>query len=607
MKMLPLIPCLLLTLSALAQPRTAPRPNRPATAQPAATNLATEQLNAVLKAYQQFQGQEYSRRGTGRTTNPLGSFSEADHIRRGASYENLLKQVTAIDVRSLPADERITAELLRFVFQNEVEQVRYKSYLNPILVDYGFHIGFVGNASATPANVQEFENYLAKLRDFPRYVRQHIDLMRKGLTLGIAQPAVILEGYETTYEPHIVDQPEKSQFWRPFSRMPATFPESERSRLLADGRRAIMDSVAAGFRMVKTFFDTEYLPKAPTKIGVSNWPDGLDYYEQRVRYYTTLPMTARQVHELGLKEVARIRTEMDSVMRRSGFKGSFAEFLVFLRTDPQFYPKTPKDLLKEAAYIAKQAEAQLPTFFGKLPRQPFGVAPVPDYLAPKYTGGRYSGASIKSKNAGYYWVNTYDLKSRTLYTLEALTLHEAVPGHHLQTALAQELTDLPAFRQNLYVNAFGEGWALYTEWLGREMGFYQDPYSDFGRLTYEMWRACRLVVDTGIHAFGWSRDQAMKYLQDNTALSLHECRTETDRYISWPGQALSYKIGELKIKELRRKAEAELGAAFDIREFHDELLAQGTVTMPVLKTIVDAYIYRKKVTTYRKPESHSGR
>ncbi|GAA4451731.1 DUF885 domain-containing protein [Nibrella saemangeumensis] len=605
MKTLPLLYCLLLTTLAVAQPRTAPQPNRPATAQTVITSPATEQLKALLKAYQQFQEQELPRRGSSRMSTPLGSFSEADHIRRGASYENLLKQVTAIDTRSLTADERITAELLRFVFQNEVEQVRYKSYLNPILVDYGFHIGFVGNASAAPATVAEYENYLDRLKDFPRYVRQHTDLMRKGLTLGIAQPAVILEGYETTYEPHIVDQPEKSQFWRPFTRMPATFPYAERNRLLAEGRRAIMDSVVAGFRAVKTFFDTEYLPKAPTKIGVSNWPNGLDYYEQRVRYFTTLPMTARQVHELGLKEVARIRTEMDSVMRKTGFKGSFAEFLAFLRTDPQFYPKTAKDLLKEAAYIAKQAEAQLPAFFGKLPRQPFGVAPVPDYLAPKYTAGRYSGSSIKSRNPGYYWVNTYDLKSRTLYTLEALTLHEAVPGHHLQSALTQELTNLPTFRQNLYVNAYGEGWALYTEWLGREMGFYKDPYSDFGRLTYEMWRACRLVVDTGIHAFGWSRDQAMKYLQDNTALSLLECRTETDRYISWPGQALSYKIGELTIKELRRKAEAELGSAFDIRDFHDQLLAQGTVTMPVLETLVDDFIRQKKSS--RTPEVNSGK
>lgn len=585
-----LITCLCLTTLALGQSV----PSRQNSETAVQSNSTAARLTAIVSDYQAFQKQEFPDQITAATASPLGSFAESDIRRRASVYETMLQRLAQLDTNALSRDERVTAELLRFVLADKVEDVRYQAYLNPILVDAGFHISFAGQASAVLTTVAAYEGYLAKLRAFPNYVRQHITLMRKGLALGIAQPGVILDGYEVTYDPHIVDKAEKSRFWLPFAKLPASIPEADRSRLLAQGQKVIMDSVVAGYRQVKTFFDTEYRPNAPKVTGVSHWPNGRAYYEQRVRYYTTRPLTAHQVHELGLKEVARIRAEMNAVIKKTGFTGSFAEFLNFLRTDPQFYAKTPKDLLKEASYIAKQAEAKLPAFFGKLPRQPFGVAPVPDYLAPKYTAGRYSGAPISSRNPGYYWVNTYDLPSRTLYTLESLTLHEAVPGHHLQSALTQELTSLPRFRQNLYINAYGEGWALYTEWLGREMGFYQDPYSDFGRLTYEMWRACRLVVDTGIHTLGWSRDQAIAYLQNNTALSLLECRTETDRYISWPGQALAYKIGELTIRDLRQKAEAALGPKFDIREFHDRLLAQGTVTMPILETLVADYIREKQ-------------
>lgn len=551
---------------------------------------APGQLSAIVAAWQTFDEAESPRQPTAQTANPLGSYAEADFKRRADFAATQLQKLNALDGNTLLPEDRVTHDLLRFVLDNEVAEYRFKTHLNPILADDGFHISFARQSSTRPGNVAEAEAYLHKLQAFPQYVRQHLALMRRGLTLGIAQPKIILEGYESTYDPHIVKNVEESIFWMPMERLPATLAATDTVRLRTAARRVIQDSVVAGYRLVKTFFDTEYLPNAPTKTGVSNWPDGVAYYEQRVRYYTTQNLTAQAVHDLGLREVTRIRAEMDTLIRKTGFTGTFAGFLAFLRTDPRFYPKTAKDLLKEAAYLAKEAEAQLPAFFGKLPRQPFGVAPVPDYLAPKYTIGRYNGASIRSRNAGFYWVNTYNLKSRPLYVLESLTLHEAVPGHHLQTSLTQELTHLPKFRQSLYVNAFGEGWALYAERLGREMGFYQDPYSDFGRLTYEMWRACRLVTDTGLHVFGWSRDRAIQYMADNTALSLHECRTETDRYIAWPGQALSYKIGELKIRELRRKAEIILGPKFDIRAFHDALLAQGTVTMPVLETIVDDFI-----------------
>lgn len=339
----------------------------------------------------------------------------------------------------------------------------------------------------------------------------------------------------------------------------------------------------------------EYIPNARENIAASSLPNGAEFYENRVRYYTTLNMTSTQVHELGLKEVQRIRQEMEQIIASVGFKGSFADFLHFLRTDPQFYTTSADQLLKEAAFIAKKADAMLPKYFGKLPRQPYGIAPVPAEIAPKYTTGRYSGSNSDDE-PGYYWVNTYALDKRPLYELEALTLHEAVPGHHLQISLNSELTSLPDFRRYGYISAFGEGWGLYCEYLGLEAGFYQDPYSNFGRLTYEMWRAARLVVDTGMHAQGWSRQQAIDFMASNTALSLHNVTTEIDRYISWPGQALSYKIGELTIKRLRAKAEQELGDKFDIRAFHDAVLENGSVPMSILEQQINDFIEAKKAT-----------
>jgi uncharacterized protein (DUF885 family) len=334
----------------------------------------------------------------------------------------------------------------------------------------------------------------------------------------------------------------------------------------------------------------EYIPGARPTTGASELPEGRAYYEHLVRHFTTLDVTPEQVHEIGLAEVKRIRAEMEQIVQQVAFQGSFPEFLEHLRTDPRFYAATPDELLMRAAWIAKRMDGKLPALFKTLPRQPYGIEPVPDHLAPKYTGGRYVGAPLAGRRGGYYWVNTHALENRPLYTLEALTLHEAVPGHHLQNALSKELEGLPRFRRYGGISAYGEGWGLYSEWLGLEAGFYTDPYSNFGRLTYEMWRACRLVVDTGLHALGWTRQQTLDYLAANTALSRHEIRTETDRYISWPGQALAYKMGELKIKELRRKAEEALGPRFDVREFHDVILGSGPVPLPVLEQLVADWI-----------------
>ena len=391
-----------------------------------------------------------------------------------------------------------------------------------------------------------------------------------------------------------VNDPELSAFYQPFNQIPSSISEMDQERLKELGRKAIVSGVVKAYRSFLDFFVNDYRPNSRTTLGASELPDGKSYYENKVRQFTTLDLTPEEVHQIGLKEVKRIRSEMEAVIDEVGFEGSFADFLEFLRSDPQFYADTPEELLKEASFITKRMDAKLPSLFKTLPRLTYGVAPVPDDLAPKYTGGRYAGPAEGSNEPGYYWVNTYKLDVRPLYNLEALSFHEAVPGHHLQNSIAAELENVPDFRRDVYLSAFGEGWGLYSEWLGKEAGFYTDPYSNFGRLTYEMWRACRLVVDTGIHAMGWERQKVIDYLASNTALALHECTTETDRYISWPGQALSYKIGELKIKELRRYAEKELGKDFDVREFHDAVLWNGAVPLDVLEELIKDWVGSQK-------------
>ncbi len=411
--------------------------------------------------------------------------------------------------------------------------------------------------------------------------------MRDGFTL----PAAVLDGVSKIVAASQCKAPEGSPLWQPFANFPDGVPESDRARLSAAGKTALATAVIPAYAAFQRFFEDEYRPAARATIGASALPNGRAYYDDLVRYFTTLPdATPESIHRTGLAEVARIRGEMEAIVREVKFEGSFAEFLAFLRTDPQFYAKTADELLREAAWICKEIDGKLPRYFGKLPRTPYAVKPVPEALAPNYTSGRYNPGPIGA--AGEYWVNTHALETRALYALPALTLHEAVPGHHLQIALAREIADIPRFRQNFYPHAFGEGWALYTEKLGEQMGVYHTPYQRFGRLAYEMWRACRLVIDTGIHAMDWTRERALDYLASNTALSTHEVRTEVDRYISWPGQALAYKIGELEIVALRKRAEAALGERFDLRAFHDAILENGGVTLPVLAQQIDGYVDR---------------
>ena len=547
---------------------------------------SSQLLTSIVNEYQDHEGydeKEY----------PLGLFTKKFYQSEADFAKTILTKLSEVSEMALSETEVISLKLLKFKLKDQIDYFTFERFLNPLLSDAGFHSNL--NYSVRPlSSYKAAKNYLNKLNAIPVFVDQHFVNLREGLEKGVSQPKVIFNGYESTYEDHIITDFSDSYFYSPFKNLPENITQDQKDSILSAAKIAIENSVIPQFKRIKTFFEDEYLPKTRTSIGVSETPGGEAYYQNRINFYTTSTLySAEDIHQIGLKEVARIKAEMRKIIKEVKFKGNFLAFLKFLRTDEQFYAKTPKELLMFARDIAKRADEQLPRFFKTLPRKPYGVAPVPDAIAPKYTGGRYVGTSKNSTNPGYYWVNTYDLPSRTLYTIPSLTVHEAVPGHHLQGALNNELGDsIPQFRRNLYLSAYGEGWGLYSEFLAEDMGMYTTPYEHFGKFTYEMWRACRLVVDTGIHAKGWTRDEVVDFMSANTALSIHEINTETDRYISWPGQALSYKIGEIKIRELRKKAETQLQTKFDIRAFHEIVLEQGTVTLAILETRINNYIER---------------
>ncbi|HET9795518.1 MAG TPA: DUF885 domain-containing protein [Thermoanaerobaculia bacterium] len=514
-----------------------------------------------------------------------------DEERRARTTQRFLGELRGIPTRALSDEDRTNAAIFDLQLSDALLSFRFREYEIPLTADWGFQTELTRLPDEMPfRTIHDYENYVARLNAIPRYVEERVADMQEGLARGMTVPKVVLAGIDQTIIPHVVAEAEKSVWWKPFEKFPSAVSPADRKRLAADGRKAILESAVPAFRKLAEFLDRDYVPHARTTLAASALPGGRAYYDFAVRRFTTRPMTADQVHQIGLSEVKRIHAEMEAVIRQTGFTGDFKAFLEFLRTDPRFYARTPEELLERASWICKRMDGKLPSLFKTLPRLPYGVAPVPPEIAPKFTGGRYIEAPVGSTQPGYFWVNTYRLDQRPLYTLEALALHESVPGHHLQIALSQELKDLPNFRRYSYISAFGEGWGLYCEHLGLEAGFYTDPYSNFGRLTYEMWRACRLVVDTGIHAMGWTREQAIDYLASHTALSHHEVETEIDRYIAWPGQALSYKIGELEIEKLRRKAEKALGPKFDVREFHDAVLLHGAVPLPVLDRQIDRYI-----------------
>jgi len=542
------------------------------------------------------------------TLNTIIAEYEADReydFERNESVENTIKYYQAeadfskklkdklelVSEEGLSKTELISKELLLFVLQDKIDRNLFKMYLNTITNESAFHLNLSRMGNTSFGKKGQVFAYLKRLEDLPQKVDYNIEILRASIKEGFAQPRAIFNNYEDTYNKHIISDPTESEFYKPFNTLPESFSIAFKDSIIKVAKTSVQKNAIDQYKKIKNFFEDEYFPNTRNGLGISTVPNGDAFYQNRINFFTTSNQyTADDIHQIGLEEVARIKSEMNKIISDLNFKGSFADFIEFLRTDEQFYPKTGEELLMFARDIAKRIDAELPKFFITLPRKPYGVVPVPAALAPNYTGGRYSGSRSET-TAGFYWVNTYNLPSRTLYTIPALTAHEAVPGHHLQISLNNELPEsIPAFRRGLYLSAYGEGWGLYSEYLVDEMNIYTTPYEKFGQLTYEMWRACRLVVDTGVHAKGWSRQQMIDYMSKNTALSIHEVTTETDRYISWPGQALSYKIGEIKIRQLRKKAEEALGEKFDIREFHEVILEEGTVTLAIMENRMNDYI-----------------
>ena len=494
-------------------------------------------------------------------------------------WTNVLAQLDRIDPKTLSPDQQVNYT----VYRNQIETLASRQKFRGYEMSFGFWSGLSYAARKPMRTEQDYRNYIVYLNDVPRYFGQNIDNMRAGLKRGFTPSQVSLQGRDSSVAIAFENKtPEQTVFYTPFETMPASIPAEKQAELKKLAVDAISDSVIPAHKTLLTFLRAEYIPGARKTIAAYDLPDGKAYYQSLIREYVTLDMTPDQIHQIGLDEVAKIRVEMQALMDEVGFKGTLQDFNQFLRTDPQFYVTTPQAFLDRGAWISKEFDGKAAQYFGRMPQMRFAVVPTPEAIAPYNTGG--------NGGPGTLILNTYDLKSRPLYTLPALVLHEGAPGHAWQMPLALENKNLPEFRQSTYISAYGEGWALYAERLGVEMGMYHTPYDRFGMLTYQMWRACRLVVDTGMHAQGWSRDQALAFLRDNTALSEHEITTETDRYINTPGQALSYYIGEMTIWKARHKAEAALGDKFDIRQFHDTVLDLGSVPMPVLEARIDRFI-----------------
>lgn len=509
--------------------------------------------------------------------------AKAQHARLGY-WSRVLEQLATIPVDSLSAANRVNYAVFKAQIGNLAAEVRFRAYEMPLNSDSQFWSDRANGAvEVRLKDDRDARNYLAWLADVPAYIDQQITNMRAGIARGFTVPRAVLTGIDQSIASETgLANPETSAFYAPLKALPASIPAADQERMRAQARQLIGGRIEPAYATLLKFFRDDYVPHARTTLAAEALPDGKAYYRQQLREYTTLDKSPDEIHAIGLREVAKIHGEMQAVMHSTGFTGDFPAFLQFLRTDPRFYAKTPEELLMRSAWIAKEVDGKLDRFFGHLPRARFTIKPVPAAIAPFYTSGR-GGPDV-------YLVNTYDLPSRALFNVPALTLHESYPGHALQLELADEQTNQPPFRSHGYISAYGEGWGLYSEFLGTEMGIYKTPYEKFGYLTYQMWRACRLVVDTGIHHLGWTREQAVAYLRDNTALSDHEIDTEVNRYISWPGQADSYYLGYLEILALRARAEKALGTKFDLRRFHDTILAAGSVPLPELSALVDRYI-----------------
>ncbi len=512
-----------------------------------------------------------------------------------ATTRKIREALASVDRMKLTPAEQVYYDLARRKLDQQIEGDRFHGEYLAINPVYGIQQSIPQLLSIMPAgSVQDYEDVLARLKGLPVLVDQTIALLNKGLEEGITPPRVTLRDVPAQVGNLLVDDPMASPMLRAFQRFPASVPAAEQERLEAEGVRAFNEQVTPALLKLQSYLANTYLPASRETIAMSSLPEGKAWYAYNVRVQTTTDLTPEQIHQIGLAEVARIRRQMDELIASTGFKGSFEEFLTFLRTDPRFFFDKPEDLLAGYRDIAKRIDPELVKLFGKLPRLPYGVIAVPSYSEKSQTTAYYDGGSLAASRPGYFYANTYDLKSRPKWEMEALTAHEAVPGHHLQIALAQELEGVPQWRKHDDYTAFAEGWGLYAESLGPEMGFYKDPYSKFGQLTYEMWRAIRLVVDTGMHAKGWTREQAIDYFKANAGKAEHDIVVEVDRYIVWPGQALAYKLGELKIKELRAYAEKELGPKFDVRAFHDTVLGRGSLPLDLLEKNVKAWVAEQK-------------
>jgi len=526
-------------------------------------------------------------RGQGR----LGDLSFEGIARRQKAERDSLALIKSIDHSSLSESNRVNYDLLLDTLQRDVRSQQFPTEYMQMTQMSGPQQDLASLLAMMPnARAAQLEKQIERMQAFPAYVDQNIELLRKGLEAGVTPAKITLRDVPQQINNQLVDDANRSPLLAGFKDIPDTVDSLQADTLRLRAAEVYRQQVVPAFEKLLEFTETEYLPGARESIAARDLPDGQAWYENRVSLMTTTDLTPRQIHDIGLSEVRRIRGEMDAVIESTGFEGSFADFLEFLRTDPQFYHTTAEGLMREYRDIAKRADPELTKVFGVIPRTPYGVIEIPDYAAKSTTTAYYQRGSLKAGRPGYFFANTYALDTRPRWEMEALTLHEAVPGHHLQISIQQELEGLPWFRQTPSYTAFVEGWGLYSESLGKEMGFYKDPYSRFGQLTYEMWRAIRLVVDTGMHYLGWSRQQAIDFFKENAGKSEHDIVVEIDRYIVWPGQALAYKIGELKIKELRAYAEETLGDGFDIRAFHDEVLGRGAVPLNVLDTNVRAWV-----------------
>ncbi|MEN1939812.1 DUF885 domain-containing protein [Luteimonas sp. MJ174] len=554
-------------------------------------------LHALFDAHGTWNEREYGYAfvdGRWRAPGYLPSNTPETWARRTAYWADTLAELDAIPVDTLSREDQVNLAVFRATIEADHVNAVRRTWEAPFNSDTFFWTGF---APREPWREEsEWRNYIGRLHDVPRHFREHIDNMERGLARGWSVPRASLDDRDNTIESYTLEDA-GNPILAAFDTIPLSIPEPARTQLREEGRRVVLEEVVPAYRQLLAYMREDYLPRTRTSIAASALPDGAAFYRTQIREYVTRDMDPREIHELGLTEVARISAEMREVMARAGFEGTFEEFLAYLRSDPKFYAQTPRELLATAAYVAKKVDGQLKHVLGTLPRYRFTILPVADDIAPNYTAGRGGLDAC--------WFNTWDLPSRPLYNLPALVLHECSPGHSLQAALALEAPERPAFRARTYFSGYGEGWALYTEWLGTQMGIYETPYEDFGRLTFEMWRAARLVIDTGIHEYDWSREQAIEYLASHTALARHDIVNEVDRYISWPGQALSYYIGYRTIRDLRAEAERELGTGFDQKAFHDTILRLGSVPLPVLDEEVRAFIQSQKQAAAPGPQPSS--